>query len=164
MWKCCNYKNCEGKHEKYEHQFYLQPADLLYPFLHKMVLHQLYVCKGPFMLNVRMKMYTSFSNDVIVTAHILPCVLKSKTNMATVGEILIMFLLHKRQKTICLKFLTNSHNLSLKGSAIVISSSCLTRATYQVVTATLPPMVYGGTAPFGPYPYALWKRAEIRMK
>ena len=73
------------------------------------------------MLNVRTKMYTSFSNDVTVTAHILPCVLyvsmdvnkyihqgavqsqkfmtttSSKTNMATV-EILIMYLLHKRQK------------------------------------------------------------------
>ena len=73
------------------------------------------------MLNVRTKMYPSFSNDVTVTAHILPRVLyvsmdvnkyihqgaaqsqkfmtttNSKTNMATVEEILIMFLLHKRQ-------------------------------------------------------------------
>ena len=74
------------------------------------------------MLNVRTKMFPSVSNDVTVTAHILPCLLyvgmdvnryihqgaaqsqtfmtttNSKTNMATVEEILIMFLLHKRQK------------------------------------------------------------------
>ena len=77
------------------------------------------------MLNVRMKLHRSFSNDVTVTAHILPCVLyvgmdvnqyihqgaalsqpihppggstESKTNMATVEEIMIMFLLLKRQK------------------------------------------------------------------
>ena len=71
------------------------------------------------MLNTRTKIYTSFSNDVTITTHILPCVLyvgmddnqyvhqraaqsqkfitttNSKTNMATVEEILIM---HKRQK------------------------------------------------------------------
>jgi len=74
------------------------------------------------MLPLRTKMYTSVSNDVTVTAHILPRALyvgmdvnqyihqeaaqrqkfmtttNSKTNMATVEEILIMYLLHKRQK------------------------------------------------------------------